>query len=518
MYTNRKQLVLPINTEILIPENDPVFVLAKIMDEMDLSAVYKQYQRRNSRKIDPGTLLSVILYGYMTGKYSSREIENACKTDTRFLWLLQGAPAPDHTTVSRFVSGRLQEVVETLFYELIEKLTAMGEVSFEHAFIDGTKIEANANRYTFVWAKAVKKNREKLLARISRGLERIRSEYGLAEGSDIAAVRKQLLCQSEMEGIQFQYGKGRHKTQLQRDYDTLTEWADKLERYEQALHICGKRNSYSKTDTDATFMRMKEDHMRNGQLKPGYNVQIAVQNEYCIGVGLFPNPTDMTTLIPFLDRMQTKSGHRINKVTADAGYSSEENFTYLEANGQEAFIKPADHEIRKTRRYKEDPFRIENMPYDPDSDTFTCPGKKQLCFIGSYSRRSDNGYVSDCRKYACSNCTECPFKRKCYKGSSKGRCVSFSQTYQRQKNKADEKLATAEGILLRVNRSIQVEGVFGVLKEDRGFRRFLMRGKRKNETQFFLLMMAFNVEKICARLRSGRFNTSLFPVSTVLTA
>lgn len=203
MYTNRKQLVLPINTEILIPENDPVFVLAKIMDEMDLSAVYKQYQRRNSRKIDPGTLLSVILYGYMTGKYSSREIENACKTDTRFLWLLQGAPAPDHTTVSRFVSGRLQEVVETLFYELIEKLTAMGEVSFEHAFIDGTKIEANANRYTFVWAKAVKKNREKLLARISRGLERIRSEYGLAEGSDIAAVRKQLLCQSEMEGIRF---------------------------------------------------------------------------------------------------------------------------------------------------------------------------------------------------------------------------------------------------------------------------------------------------------------------------
>lgn len=518
MYTSRNQLVLPIDTEILIPKDDPVYVLAKIMDEMDLSPVYQLYQRRSSRKIDPGRLLSVILYAYMIGKYSSREIENACRTDTRFLWLLGGAPAPDHSTVTRFVNGRLQGSIEKLFYELIDRLIERNEVSFEHVFIDGTKIEANANRYTFVWARAVKKNREKLLQRVNSKLEVLKAEYGLSKDCSIEDMQAHLLHLSEMEGIRFQYGKGHHKTQLQRAWDQLHNWTEKLKQYETELSICGKRNSYSRTDTDATFMRMKEDHMLNGQLKPGYNVQIAVQSEYCVGVGLFPNPTDTTTLIPFLERIRAQSGHRIKKVVADAGYSSEENYTYLEENGQEAFIKPSDHEVRKTRRYRNDPFRPENMPYDKEADHFTCPGGKRLTFAGTRCRRSDNGYISDCCKYACSDCTGCPYRAQCYKGTAKGRTVSFSQTYQCQKNAAEEKLSTPEGILLRVNRSIQVEGVFGVLKEDYGFRRFLTRGKRKNETQFFLLMMAFNVRKLWARLRCKRFNTSLFPVSTVLTA
>ena len=181
-----------------------------------------------------------------------------------------------------------------------------------------------------------------------------------------------------MYGIEFVHGSGKRKTELQRDCERLTDHLERIERYREALGICGKRKSYSKTDTYATFMRMKEDHMRNGQLKPGYNVQIAVEIEYIVGVGLFPNPTDTLTLIPFLERIQQGSKRKYENIIADSGYASEENYTYLEQQGQKAYIKPADHEVRKKKKFKNDRYRIENMHYDEEKDCYICPNGKAL--------------------------------------------------------------------------------------------------------------------------------------------
>ena len=407
----------------------------------------------------------LLVFAYMNGIYSSREIEKACRNDIRFMWILQNSPVPDHATIAHFQNERLSGVMEKLFYQLVVKLSELGEVEFRNVFVDGTKIEANANRYTFVWAKAVQKNMNRLYDRIDQELPTIALKYGLSESTELDQAIQYLESFARMCRMEFVHGSGKRKTKLQRDCERLTDYLKRLEKYREALGISGKRQSYSKTDTDATFMRMKEDHMRNGQLKPGYNVQIAVESEYIVGIGLFENPTDTLTLIPFLKRIQQGSKRKYENIIADSGYASEENYTYLEQQGQRAYIKPADHEVRKKKKFKNDRYRIENMHYDEEKDCY--------------------------RQY-------------------ENRKIRLSQTMAKQKEKAEQLITSDHGIILRMNRSIQVEGAFGVLKEDYAFRRFLTRGKSKTETQFLLLSFAFNIQKLCNRLNSGRFHMPLF--------
>ena len=309
--------------------------------------------------------------------------------------------------------------------------------------------------------------------------------------------------------VTFVRGKGKHKTQIQRDIDKLIEYGNKRHEYLESLKTAGKRNSYSKIDTDATFMRMKEDYMKNGQLKAGYNVQIAVESEYIVGVGLFHNPTDTTTLIPFLERIRSHTKRKISNVVADAGYASEENFDYLDNNEQNAFIKPQMYEISKTRKYKNDIFRPEHMQYDAEADEYICPGKKKLKYIETKKQKTDNGYETSRKVYQCESCEGCPYRNKCHK-SQYDRKIEVSHKLNKQNQKATELITTDDGIKLRMNRSIQVEGAFGVIKQDFGFKRFLTRGKRKTEAQFFLIAFAFNIEKLCNRINSKRFGTSLF--------
>lgn len=345
------------------------------------------------------------------------------------MWLLQDEPVPDHSTFARFQNERLAGVIEELFCRLVEKLYDMGEIPFKNIFIDGTKIEANANRYTFVWAKAVEKNLQKLRIKINQEMALLCEKYGLADGSDLEDVIEFLNCTIRLLNIEFVHGRGKHKTQLQRDYEKLYSYLERLDNYNKSLEICGKRKSYSKTDTDATFMRMKEDHMLNGQLKPGYNVQIGVESEYIVGVGLFPNPTDTTTLIPSLERIRKNTGRKYENIIADAGYASEKNYTYLESEEQNAYIKPADYEISKKRKYKNDIYRKENLFYDEAGDYFVCPNGKKLIFAYDSKRKSQNGYETTKRNYICENCSGCPHREKCYKGKYENRKIAFSQAF-----------------------------------------------------------------------------------------
>ena len=493
----------------MIEKNDPVRKLVEICDELDYTKLYETFLR-HWRKVNPRTLFEIIVFAYMCGIYASREIEAACRHDIRFMWILNGEAVPDHSTIARFQNERLTGVMEELFYQLIEKLYEMEEISFQNLFVDGTKIEANANRYTFVWSKAVAKQQEKLEARIAKEMSEAAVRYCLPECTSLEDCLMWLTNLAAQINLTFVSGKGKHKTQLQRDIELLSSFCERKEGYREHKTILGKRKSYSKTDHDATFMRLKEDHMLNGQLKPAYNVQIGVESEYIIGLGVFPNPTDTTTLPPFLDRVQEKSGHRIQNIVADAGYASEENYTYLEVNEQNAYIKPADHEIMKTRKYQKDVYRVENMPYDPNTDSYTCPNGKKLNHMYARHSKSDNGFRSTKQTYVCESCVGCPYRKKCFKGKYENRAISVSQTFIRQKREAEERISTPEGIRLRVNRSIQVEGAFGVIKEDYAFRRFLTRGKLKTETQFFLIAFAFNIRKLCLRIESGRFGKALF--------
>lgn len=273
------------------------------------------------------------------------------------MWLLQGEKKPDHSTIARFRKDYLPLAIEDLFYQMVKFLHSIGEVKFENLFVDGSKIEANANRYTFVWKKVVNKNEAKMFEKIKYSIEEINKEYFTTFSvsketliQDLDRVLGYLKEKQQENKIEFVHGIGKRKTQLQRFMEKFQEFKERQEKYDAHNHLFDGRNSNSKTDTDATFMHMKDDHMRNAQLKPAYNVQIGVESEYVVGAGIFQDRADTNTLIPFLKDMESKLDNRFKNIIADSGYESEENYLYLEKNKQKYYIKPQTYDKWKKKR------------------------------------------------------------------------------------------------------------------------------------------------------------------------
>lgn len=486
-------MVLPIHVGVMIPADAKVRLLNEVLEEMNYAPLYAQYSRKGRNLAAEAKLLFKILsYAYMNGIYSSRKIAQACRRDIHFMWLLGGAIPPSHQTLARFRAQRLAEVMEELFYQLVKKLHEKGEISYREVFVDGTKIEANANKYSFVWKKAEAKHAARLGEKLDEFMAYATTEYGYI-GSDA----EELLCclKERAQGIEFVHGKGRHKCQLQRDAETLSGYLERRTRYDAHRVIFGKRNSFSKTDHDATFMHMKEDHMRNSQLKPGYNLQLGVEGGYIVGLDISSERSDVGTLIPLLKRMEKNLSVRHEKVVADAGYESEENYAYLESNGQMSFIKPSNYERQKKRKYRSDMNLRENMPYDEQKDEYTCRNGRKLRAIGMAKRKSASGYESDLTVYECESCERCGFKEQCTKARG-NRQIRVSKAFIGYREQSRANIMSGEGIALRMNRSIQSEGAFGVLKEDYGFRRFLLRGEGKVRTEAMLYAFAFNLNRL----------------------
>jgi hypothetical protein len=315
------------------------------------------------------------------------------------------------------------------------------------------------------------------------------------------------------QGLEFVHGKGQRKTPLQQAIEKVEEYLSRQKQYDDYNHSFGERNSFSKTDRDATFMRMKEDHMKNGQLKPGYNVTVAVDSEYIVAAMLSSERSDSLTLIPMLEKLKWLG---YTKPVADAGFESEENYAYCEENGQLAFIKPSNHDRLKTKKYRTDISKRENMPYDAESDSYICYAGHRIEAAYEKKTKSKSGYSIVTTVYACTECSGCPHKDKCIKkGNSKvpmderSKNLYVSKNFLRQREEMEARITSDEGVLLRMNRSIQVEGAFGVLKQDMGFRRFLMRGGIKVYTELLLLCMAYNVNKLHNKIQSCRCGTYL---------
>jgi len=263
------------------------------------------------------------------------------------MWLLEGSKVPDHSTIARFRKDYLEDTVEGLFYQMVRYLHNLKEISFKNLFVDGTKLEANANRYTFVWKKVVNKNEAKMFVKIQSCIEDINVTYmadlKVTKETVLNDLKDAILCLEEkrqQEQIEFVHSIGKRKSKLQKLTEELQEYYNRQEKYDVHNQLFEGRNSYSKTDPDATFMHMKDDHMRNAQLKPAYNVQIGVESEYITGVGIFQDRSDTATLIPFLNNMESKLKTHYDNIIADSGYESEENYLYLEKKSQACYIKP----------------------------------------------------------------------------------------------------------------------------------------------------------------------------------
>ena len=488
-----------------IPADDSVRLIDQIVEEMDLSPLMRAYSDTGRNPgTPPRTLFKVMVYAGMEHIYSSRNIRKACLRDMNFIWLLDGEEAPSHHEIARFRSQRLSQCAEELFYQFVKKLKEYGEIEYEHLFVDGTKIEANANKYSFVWKKSTNKYEARLDAKIEKLLPELCGKHAVVANS----LEELLNALEEKAEFPFVHGRGKRKSELQRDIEQLREISARKRKYELYNETFRGRNSFSKTDTDATFMHMKDDHMRNAQLKPGYNVQFGVEGEYITGVYVSSERSDQLTLIPLLESMKNH-GIEHKDVTADAGYESEENYTYFETCEKDCYIKPQNYERNKTKKYKSNMALRENMAYDPQKDEYTCQAGQKLRARHVGQRKSKSGFVSQITYYECDDCSGCPHKKNCTRGKG-NRQIHISKKFIEQRKASLERITSEKGILLRLNRSIQSEGAFGVVKHNYGFRRFLLRGQHKVFTEVLLLAMAYNVNKLHAKIQQDRTGTLLF--------
>lgn len=368
------------------------------------------------------------------------------------------------------------------------------------------------------------KKLEKLFSKLADFVAECEELYGIklvyenkVKIKHVKKLRKKLYALKQEENIEFVHGCGKRKTSIQRSIEKLEEYLNKLKEYTQKIYTCGKSNSYSKTDKDATFMRMKEDAMKNGHLKPGYNVQHGVDSEYVVWLTVGDQPTDTTTLIPFIKSMENSLYFKYFKIAADAGYESEENYVYIKENVQLSYIKPANYEISKTRKYKNDISRIENMDYTEIGDYYTCKNNKKLTVNKIVERKSKTGYISEKTTYTSEDCSSCDYKSKCIKGHNckipleeRVKNLETSKLFNMLRKENLERIVSEEGCKLRMNRSIQAEGSFAEIKQNMGFRRYLSKGKKNVLAESVLLAMAHNINKLHNKIQSDRTGTHLF--------
>ena len=503
-YNQDQMWLLPPSIDELVPQNHVVRTVNQAIDAMNIDFMLSRYRGGGCSSYHPKMMLKVLIYAYTQKIYTSRMIAKALRENVHFMWIA-GRNRPDFRTINRFRAQMMHEMIEKVFAAVVELLLEKGFVSFEHYFLDGTKIEAASNKYSFVWKKSVEKNKAKLEEKIKETLTHIdeanneeNHRYGerdleeLGEDATVTAEEIEEVVKRLNEELNQKDDAEDEKKELKTIEE---EYLPRLQKYENQLETCGSRNSYSKTDHDATFMRMKEDHMLNGQLKPGYNVQIGTENRFILGYSIHQKPTDTTTLIPHLEKVKQKTGHVPSTVIADAGYGSEENYAYLEKKRIDSYVKFNYFHMENKRKFRKNPFRKENLPYDSATDSFTCPAGQRLAFAQTKSRRSENGYEQTLRVYECEDCRWCRSRNVCH-SSRFNRRIEINPTLDMFRAMARKKLTSETGRNLLTRRSVEVETVFGDIKHNRRFRRFLLRGLEKVGIEWGLICTAHNFLKM----------------------
>ena len=513
-HINNQLVLFPERIDKDIAPDDPVRLVNAVVDSLDMGRIYSLYYDRGASPYHPRMMLKVIIYGYMNNIYSCRKIENALKRDVHFIWLA-GYDQPDHKTINNF-RNRVKDEIDNVFTQLVLILAERGFISLEVEYIDGTKIESKANKYTFVWKKTVVRNRAKLQQKIRALLSQIDdaiAQENAAQDESVEFTPAQLteICeelQRSLSASPAPESKEDKKARRQREKDIreLGRMGDKLGDYDGRLEQLGERNSMSKTDKDATFMRMKEDAMNNGQTKPGYNLQIATENQFLVDFGLFPNPGDTLTMPLFLTSFQRRYGRMASTVVADSGYGSEENYQFMEENGIRAYVKYNYFHMEQKRAFRDNPFRIENLHYNAEGDYFVCPMGQHMRRVGTRHEKTESGYVIEQAAYRAQHCQGCPLRPKCYRKKRGNREIEVSHRLIAYKQRARENLTSEKGLEHRSRRPIEPEAVFGQMKNNMHYKRFRHFGKDKVTMDFAFFAIAFNIKKMAAKMAKSTRN------------
>lgn len=346
--------LFPARLDQNIAEGAPVRLVNQIVEQLDISTIERTYKGGGTSSFHPRVMLKVLFYAYMNNIYSCRKIEKQLLENVHYMWL-SGNQTPDFRTINYFRSHHLKGIINQLFTQVVLMLVEMGYISLQTVYIDGTKMESRAGRYTFVWRKTVEKNKAKLETKIREILRMI--DEGIAQDNLPDDEPPTPINSEDLKKRIAQINRENLSKEKQKSIKTLEEkHLPKLREYENHLETLGTRNSYSKTDTDATFMRMKDDHMRNGQLKPAYNLQIGTENQFITQLDFFPNPTDTLTMVPFFEGWKERYSAYPQTVIADAGYGSEENYGFMEDKQMEAFVKYNYFHAEQKKKFKENAF------------------------------------------------------------------------------------------------------------------------------------------------------------------
>ena len=513
-YDQDQLSLLPPSLEELIPSNHLVRVVNDTVEGMDLEVLLKSYKGGGTSSYHPRMLLKVIIYGYVTKTYSCRQISKSIRENINFMWL-SGNNRPDFRTINMFRSSKLKGFIDTVFGSTLELLIEAKLVKLEDYFQDGTTIEADANKHSYVWKKNVERNKGKLQIRIKELIKQIDSinekedkEYGdrdleeMGEESTITSEKIKQKAEEISQKMKEITDKKKAKEIESMSKKLNREYLPRLRKYEEQQKILGKRNSYSRTDTDATFIRQKSNGFGNKELKPGYNIQLGTEDQFIVCYSVHQNASDSPLMIPHLEKLKSiltgilpSSDRKLpHNVITDAGYGSEENYQYLESQAINSYLKYNMFDLERTKKYKDNKFRTENLRYDKEKDEYICPADKVFRYVRTIKTKSSTGYENEKRLYQCENCNGCQFRMMCHK-SRENRLIQMSEKLNYYRAKARELLESDIGKYFRKKRSIEVESVFGDIKRNRNFRRFNLRGKAKVNIETGLMSIAHNIRK-----------------------
>jgi len=500
-YSPTQAFLIPPSFDELIDANHPVRVVNDVVEKIDLKLLMEQYKGGGTSCYHPKMMLKVMVYSYLTNIYSSRKMEAALKENIHFMWL-SGMNKPDHNTLNSFRGQRLKDTLKDIFVQIVQLLADAGLISLKEVYVDGTKIESVANRYTFVWGNSIKTNKEKIKKQIDElwqyAQKVVAEELDEPEPPTFDKIDAQKVTQT-IEKIEAALKDKQVTKQVRQKLNYAKKtWPANLEKYEAQEKIMGERNSYSKTDHDATFMRMKEDHMLNGQLKPAYNVQVSSSDQYIVDYSIHQTPGDTTTFVPHLQQHKEQYEQYPDAVTADAGYGSEQNLQYVEDNAIEGYVKYSYFDKEQSSAHQDKhPFAPSKLHYNKEKDCYYCPMGQPMQNIGTYTKTTAAGFEQHLTKYQAANCEHCPLNGVCHK--SKGnRVIEVNFNLNRLKEIAHRNLTSEKGIAHRKKRPWDVESVFGNIKSNHGFRRFLLKGKQKVSIEIGLLAIAQNLRKKAA--------------------
>lgn len=511
-YNPKQMILFPQRLDKDIAENDPVRVVDTVIDNLKLENFRKLYKERGRSPYHPKMMLKAVIYGYMNNLYSCRKIESALKRDIHFIWLA-GYEQPDFNTINRF-RNRVKEEINRVFTQLVVMLAEKGFITLEVEYIDGTKIESKANRYTFVWRKTTEKSRARLMDKIKALLEQIDETIAQENAggenrrdftpADLMALADELNRSLQKDPEPATTEEKRHRKEKEKQIRQLKKHAVKLDEYDGKLRILDGRNSYSKTDHDATFMRMKEDEMNNGQTKPGYNLQIGTENQFILDFGLFQSPGDTFTMIPFFNSFVERYRKLPDKGVADSGYGSEENYRFMEEAGIAAYVQYNWFHREQSRRYEANPFSPQSLYYNAEGDYYVCPMGQHMERIGTAQSRTESGYVTESARYKAGRCEGCPLRGSCFKAKG-DRIIEVNHRLNGYRRKARERLTSEEGTRHRIRRRIEPEAVFGQMKYDMAYKRFRHFGIDKVKMDFAFFAIAFNLKKMCSTIAKRAF-------------